>query len=98
MAQLWGGRFEGEINELAWKFNASIYFDKRLIKQDVQGSKAHVTMLAKQGIITDGERDQIISGLDSIIKDVEEGKLEYRYPNRNHHRKHKSSPRRPSST
>ncbi|WP_035785229.1 argininosuccinate lyase [Butyrivibrio sp. XPD2002] len=76
MAQLWGGRFEGEINELAWKFNASIYFDKRLIKQDVQGSKAHVTMLAKQGIITDGERDQIISGLDSIIKDVEEGKLE----------------------
>ncbi|WP_051205897.1 argininosuccinate lyase [Butyrivibrio sp. FC2001] len=76
MAQLWGGRFEGEINELAWKFNASIYFDKRLIKQDVQGSKAHVTMLAKQGIITDGERDQIISGLDSIIKDVEDGKLE----------------------
>ena len=59
MAQLWGGRFEGEINELAWKFNASIYFDKRLIKQDVQGSKAHVTMLAKQGIITEGERDQI---------------------------------------
>ncbi|WP_408071229.1 argininosuccinate lyase [Butyrivibrio sp. JL13D10] len=76
MAQLWGGRFEGEINELAWKFNASIYFDKRLIRQDVQGSKAHVTMLAKQGIITDEERDSIIDGLTSIIKDVEDGKLE----------------------
>ena len=76
MAQLWGGRFEGEINELAWKFNASIYFDKRLIKQDVQGSKAHVTMLAKQGIITEEEADSIKSGLDGILRDVQEGKLE----------------------
>ncbi|SDB17204.1 argininosuccinate lyase [Butyrivibrio sp. INlla16] len=76
MAQLWGGRFEGEINELAWKFNASIYFDKRLIKQDIQGSKAHVTMLAKQGIISDEERDQIVNGLDAIFADVEAGKLD----------------------
>ncbi|WP_026526970.1 argininosuccinate lyase [Butyrivibrio sp. VCD2006] len=76
MAQLWGGRFEGEINELAWKFNASIYFDKRLIKQDVQGSKAHVTMLAKQGIISEEEADSIRNGLDEILKDVQEGKLE----------------------
>ncbi len=76
MAQLWGGRFEGEINELAWKFNASIYFDKRLIKADAIGSKAHVTMLAKQGIITDEERGQIIEGLDNILEDVENGKLE----------------------
>ncbi|WP_022759899.1 argininosuccinate lyase [Butyrivibrio sp. AD3002] len=76
MAQLWGGRFEGEINELAWKFNASIYFDKRLIKQDIQGSKAHVTMLAKQGIISDEERDQIVNGLDTIFADVEAGKLD----------------------
>ena len=76
MAQLWGGRFEGEINELAWKFNASIYFDKRLIKQDVQGSKAHVTMLAKQGIITDEEAEAIKVGLDGILQDVIDGKLE----------------------
>ena len=76
MAQLWGGRFEGEINELAWKFNASIYFDKRLIKQDVQGSKAHVTMLAKQGIITDEEATAIKTGLDGILDDVIAGKLE----------------------
>ncbi|WP_035765996.1 argininosuccinate lyase [Butyrivibrio sp. NC2002] len=76
MAQLWGGRFQGEISELAWKFNASIYFDKRLINQDVLGSKAHVKMLAKQGIISDEECLSIHKGLDSIIKDVEDGKLE----------------------
>ena len=64
MAQLWGGRFQGEISDLAWKFNASIYFDKRLIKQDVLGSKAHVKMLAKQGIITVDECESIIKGLE----------------------------------
>ncbi|WP_051207616.1 argininosuccinate lyase [Butyrivibrio sp. AE3006] len=76
MAQLWGGRFQGEISELAWKFNASIYFDKRLIAQDVCGSKAHVKMLAKQGIITQKESKQIAEGLDSILQDVLDGKLE----------------------
>ena len=76
MAQLWGGRFQGEISELAWKFNASIYFDKRLIAQDVCGSKAHVKMLAKQGIITQKESKQIAEGLDSILQDVFDGKLE----------------------
>ena len=53
MAQLWGGRFTGSINELAWSFNASITFDKRFLEVDVMGSKAHATMLAKQGIITE---------------------------------------------
>ncbi len=76
MAQLWGGRFQGEISELAWKFNASIYFDKRLIRHDVLGSKAHVTMLAKQGIITEKECEDIKNGLDEILKDVDDGKLE----------------------
>ncbi len=76
MAQLWGGRFQGEISELAWKFNASIYFDQRLLAQDVQGSKAHVTMLAKQGIITEEEKDSIIDGLTSIQEDVNSGKLQ----------------------
>ena len=52
MAQLWGGRFTGSINELAWTFNASISFDKRFLEVDVRGSKAHATMLAKQGIIS----------------------------------------------
>ncbi|WP_044957377.1 argininosuccinate lyase [Butyrivibrio sp. LC3010] len=76
MAQLWGGRFQGEISELAWKFNASIYFDKRLINADAVGSKAHVSMLAKQGIITNEECEQIKNGLDEILKDVNEGKLQ----------------------
>ncbi len=76
MAQLWGGRFTGNINELAWNFNASITFDKRFLEVDVRGSKAHATMLAAQGIITDEERDNILKGLDSILEDVKEGRLE----------------------
>ena len=76
MAQLWGGRFTGSINELAWNFNASISFDKRFLEVDVLGSKAHATMLARQGIITKEEKEQICDGLDSILSDVHEGKLE----------------------
>lgn len=76
MAQLWGGRFTGNINELAWNFNASITFDKRFLEVDVRGSKAHATMLARQGIITEEEKDQIVKGLDSILEDVVNGKLE----------------------
>ena len=75
MAQLWGGRFTGSINELAWDFNASIGFDQRFLEVDVRGSKAHATMLAKQGIITEAEKDDIIKGLDSIFSDVKDGKL-----------------------
>ena len=76
MAQLWGGRFTGSINELAWNFNASITFDKRFLEVDVKGSKAHAEMLAKQGIITIQEKEDIVKGLDSILEDVKSGKLE----------------------
>ncbi|WP_034446770.1 argininosuccinate lyase [Butyrivibrio sp. AE2032] len=76
MAQLWGGRFEGTINELAWSFNASISFDARFLEVDVRGSKAHAMMLAKQGIISDSEKDGIVAGLDSILSDVQSGKLQ----------------------
>ncbi|MBQ6409181.1 MAG: argininosuccinate lyase [Butyrivibrio sp.] len=75
MAQLWGGRFTGSINELAWSFNASITFDKRFLEVDVRGSKAHATMLAKQGVITEEEKDKICRGLDGIYRDVQEGNL-----------------------
>ncbi|PWT28669.1 argininosuccinate lyase [Butyrivibrio fibrisolvens] len=75
MAQLWGGRFQGKTDQLAWDFNASISFDKRLLEADVRGSRAHVTMLAKQGIITDEDKEAIFKGLDSIMADVESGKL-----------------------
>ena len=76
MAQLWGGRFTKETDKLVYNFNASIGFDQKFFHQDVRGSKAHVTMLAKQGILTDEEKDKIIEGLDAIVADVEAGKLE----------------------
>ena len=56
MAQLWGGRFVGGTDKLAFAFNASIGFDRRLFYQDIEGSIAHVTMLAKQGILTEAEK------------------------------------------
>ena len=76
MAQLWGGRFTKETDKLVYDFNASISFDKRFYGQDIRGSIAHVTMLAKQGILTDEEKGQIIKGLESIRTDVENGTLE----------------------
>lgn len=75
MAQLWGGRFTKETDELVYRFNASITFDKKLFEQDIEGSIAHVVMLEKQGILTLEEKDQIVKGLTGIRRDVEEGTL-----------------------
>ena len=75
MAQLWGGRFTKETDKLVYNFNASISFDQKFYKQDITGSKAHVKMLAAQGILTEAERDQILEGLDGILRDVENGTL-----------------------
>ncbi len=75
MAQLWGGRFTKATDQLVYDFNASIRFDQKLFHQDVEGSIAHVTMLARQGILTKEETIAIIDGLHSILKDVEEGTL-----------------------
>ncbi len=76
MAQLWGGRFTKETDQLVYNFNASISFDQKFFKQDVEGSIAHVTMLGKQGILTDEETAAIIKCLKEIQEDVENGKLE----------------------
>ncbi len=76
MAQLWGGRFTKETDKLVYNFNASISFDQKFYEQDIKGSVAHVTMLAKQGILTEEEKVQIIDGLQGILKDVQEGVLE----------------------
>ena len=73
--KLWGGRFTKEINQLVYNFNASITYDQKFYKQDILGSIAHVTMLAKQGILTDDERQQIVDGLQGILKDIENGTL-----------------------
>ena len=71
--KLWGGRFTKETNQLVHDFNASISFDKRFWRQDIRGSIAHVTMLAKQDILTDAERDTIIEGLTGILNDIDSG-------------------------
>ena len=76
MAQLWGGRFTKETDQLVYKFNASISFDQKFFKQDIEGSKAHVKMLGKSGILTSEEVETILGGLESIYNDVSEGKLE----------------------
>lgn len=76
MAQLWGGRFSKETDQMVYRFNASIGFDKRLFEQDIEGSIAHVVMMEKQGILTCEEKDDIIKGLTEIRKDVEEGRLQ----------------------
>ncbi len=76
MAQLWGGRFTKETDQLVYNFNASISFDRKLYRQDIRGSIAHVTMLAKQGILTEEEKKAIVEGLEGILSDVESGKLE----------------------
>ena len=76
MAQLWGGRFTKETDQLVYNFNASISFDQKFYEQDIRGSVAHVTMLVEQGILKEEEKDQIIDGLQGILRDVQEGTLE----------------------
>ena len=75
MAQLWGGRFTKQTDQLVFDFNASITFDKSLFHEDVTGSIVHATMLAKQGILTEEERKSIVEGLTGILEDVDDGTL-----------------------
>ena len=77
MAQLWGGRFTKETDQLVYNFNASLSFDQKLYKQDITGSMAHAEMLAKQGILTQQEKEEITAGLQEILKEIEEGTLEF---------------------
>ena len=76
MAQLWGGRFTKETDQLVYNFNASITFDQKFYKQDIEGSVAHVKMLGKQGILTEQEMSDIVRTLNEIKTEVESGKLE----------------------
>ncbi|MDD7371845.1 MAG: argininosuccinate lyase [Firmicutes bacterium] len=75
MAQLWGGRFTKETDKLVYNFNASLSFDSKLYRQDITGSMAHASMLAKQGIIEEQEKEEILKGLKSILEDIEAGTL-----------------------
>jgi len=73
----WAGRFTEATDEFVEAFTASVNFDKRLAQHDIQGSKAHATMLAKIGVLTDRERDLIINGLDEILAEIGRGEFEW---------------------
>ena len=73
--KLWGGRFTKETNQLVHNFNESISFDQKFYKQDIAGSIAHVTKLAKQGILSEKDKDAIIEGLEGIRRDLDSGAL-----------------------
>ena len=75
MAQLWGGRFTKQTDKLVYNFNASISFDQKFYKQDIEGSIAHVRMLGKQEILTGEEMQAIVACLKEILADVEAGRL-----------------------
>ena len=75
MAQLWGGRFTKQTDAAVKAFNDSIGFDKRLYRQDIQGSMVHARMLGKQGILTEEDCRAIQEGLEGILSDIESGKL-----------------------
>jgi argininosuccinate lyase len=74
--KLWGGRFKEGESKLMEDFNSSLSFDKRLYKEDIIGSKAHVKMLSKCGIVTEAEGELILVGLDSILVKIEQGTLQ----------------------
>ena len=77
MAKMWAGRTDGAVEKIADDFNSSISFDSRMYRQDITGSMAHAAMLAKQGIITDEDADQLITGLEDILTDLDSGKLKF---------------------
>ncbi|MDO9079950.1 MAG: lyase family protein, partial [Desulfuromonadales bacterium] len=76
--KLWGGRFNQPTNKFVEEFTASINFDQRMYRYDIQGSIAHCRMLAKQAIITADEAQTIIAGLESILADIEAGNFEFK--------------------
>ncbi len=77
MSKLWGGRFQKTAEEWVDEFGASIPFDQQLVMQDLEGSIAHVTMLAEQGILSKEEEKEIKVGLQSLVVKAENGELEF---------------------
>jgi argininosuccinate lyase len=74
----WGGRFEAQTSKLVEAFNASVDFDKRLVLEDIAGSKAHVKMLGAVGILEANEVTQILEGLEKVLREVEAGTFPWR--------------------
>jgi len=73
--KLWAGRFNQPTDAFVEAFTASVEFDQRLAEQDIRGSMAHAAMLARQGIITDEEKDLILDGLERIRRQIEAGEF-----------------------
>lgn len=74
---MWGGRFTKTTDEMINEFQASIGFDKRMYHEDIAGSIAHATMLAKCGIISEADKDAIVAGLKDILKQIEAGEFDF---------------------
>ncbi len=83
--KLWGGRFQKETDNLVNELNASISFDQRLYREDITGSMAHAKMLGACGIISMEDVAAILEGLQSILEDVEAGKVEFTADNEDIH-------------
>lgn len=75
---MWGGRFSEATDAFVAEFTASVQFDQRFYRQDIAGSIAHATMLAKVGVLTTQERDDIINGLTAIQAEIEAGQFDWR--------------------
>ena len=75
--KLWSGRFQKDTDGLVNDFNSSIQFDSRMYHEDITGSIAHAKMLGKQGIISSEESEKIVTALKEILKDIEEGRVEF---------------------
>ena len=75
--KLWGGRFNAPTNEFVEQFNASIDVDGRMFREDIAGSRAHARMLGQQGILSDDDVQQILSGLNDIEKAIEAGEIPF---------------------
>ncbi|RDE18189.1 argininosuccinate lyase [Motiliproteus coralliicola] len=75
--QQWGGRFSEATDAFVARFTASVDFDQRMYRQDIQGSMAHAKMLAKVGVLTEEERDAILGGLQEVMDEIERGDFEW---------------------
>jgi argininosuccinate lyase len=73
----WGGRFSVEPSDLMMRFSESVSLDRRLAAFDIQGSQAHAAMLAHVGLVTPGERDAIVAGLDALGREIEAGRFRW---------------------
>ncbi len=75
MGKMWAGRTDGAVSAVADDFNSSLHFDKKMYRQDIRGSMEHALMLSAKGILKESEYKEIVSGLSSILEDIESGKL-----------------------